>query len=249
MDAKLQQILENLGLEAKEARIYLATLEVGGGGVLEISRKANVERVNTYYVLDRLIKQGLVYESSRGQNRAFMAISVDKLEGIMQSRLEDLQKSMPILRSIENSNEVKPKISFYEGVEGIKRVFEETLKLKAGEEIVAIVTVEHMYETMQDWVPKYLEKRIKKGITMRVIAEDSEQARVHANNDKNELRESVLVDKDKFPFSNEINIFGDKMMIASYKDLMGVIIESREVANTQRAFFELAWLGAKQVGR
>ena len=54
MDAKLQKILENFGLEAKEARVYLAALEVGGGGVLEISRKANVERVNTYYVLDRL---------------------------------------------------------------------------------------------------------------------------------------------------------------------------------------------------
>ena len=178
-----------------------------------------------------------------------MAISVEKLAGIMQSRLEDLKKSMPLLRSIENSNEVKPKISFYEGVEGIKRVFEETLKLKQGEEIVAIATAEHIHETMQDWVPKYLAKRIKKGITMRVIAEDSEIARVHADNDKNELRESILVDKDKFPFSNEINIFKDKVMIASYKDLMGVIIESREVANTQRAFFELAWLGAKQVGK
>ena len=38
-------------------------------------------------------------------------------------------------------------------------------------------------------------------------------------------------------------------MIASYRDQMGVIIESKEIADTQRAIFELAWLGAEKENR
>ncbi len=62
--------------------------------------------------------------------------------------------------------------------------------------------------------------------------------------DKEELRQCRLIDIEKFPFKNQINIFGNKIMIASYRDQMGVIIESKEIADTQRAIFELAWLGA-----
>lgn len=45
----------------------------------------------------------------------------------------------------------------------------------------------------------------------------------------------------------EINIFANKLAIISFKEQMGVIIESADVAKTQRAIFELAWLGAKNI--
>lgn len=80
MNYQITKIIENLGLESKEARVYLAALEISGGSVLEISRKANVERVNTYYVLDALAKKGIIYESSHGNTKKFYAISPQKLE-------------------------------------------------------------------------------------------------------------------------------------------------------------------------
>ena len=83
---------------------------------------------------------------------------------------------------------------------------------------------------------------------MRAIVEDSELGRKHKEQDKEELRKTRLVPKEKFPFKNEINIYGDKVMIASYADLMAVVLESKDVAQTQRAFFELAWEGAAAYG-
>lgn len=73
--------------------------------------------------------------------------------------------------------------------------------------------------------------------------------REHQKNDRKENRVTRLVPKDKFPFSNEINIFGNKVMIASFKDQIGVIIESADVARTQRAIFELAWLGTEKYNK
>jgi hypothetical protein len=49
----------------------------------------------------------------------------------------------------------------------------------------------------------------------------------------------------QFPFTNEIDIYGNKVAILSYTgELLAVIIESESVARTQRMIFELAWLGA-----
>lgn len=53
-----------------------------------------------------------------------------------------------------------------------------------------------------------------------------------------------LVDKERFPFTNEINIFRNKMIIMSYADLLGVMVESEVIAKTQKSIFELSWLGA-----
>jgi len=63
---------------------------------------------------------------------------------------------------------------------------------------------------------------------------------------EHEIREEIESLPGKEGFSNEINIFANKVMIASFKDQIGVIIESADVAKTQRAVFELAWLGAEK---
>lgn len=112
---------------------------------------------------------------------------------------------------------------------------------------MAYSSAESIHEYLQDYVPQYLQRRARKGISQRAIAEDSDEAREHQKMDREELRQTRLVDKERFPFKNEINIFGNKIMIASYRDLMGVIIESKEIADTQRAIFELAWLGAERI--
>jgi len=48
-----------------------------------------------------------------------------------------------------------------------------------------------------------------------------------------------------YPFTNEINIYRNKVAIISLEDeLVAVVIESESIANGQRSIFELAWKGA-----
>ena len=67
--------------------------------------------------------------------------------------------------------------------------------------------------------------------------------------DKYELRESALVPKDKYSFSPEIDIYDNKVMIASWKDKMGIIIESQEIADAMKKVYELAWAEAKRLDK
>jgi 8-oxo-dGTP diphosphatase len=244
---KIIEKLERLGIEEKPARVYLAALELGGGLASEIAQKAGVERTHTYHLLEQLIREGLVYRSERGNLLIFMAQSPKKIGQMIESRLEHAKSLIPELLMLEGANTTKPKIKLYEGIEGIKQLFEETFELPRDSETLAYSSAESIHEYLQDYVPQYLKRRARKGISQRAIAEDSEEAREHQKMDREELRQTRLVNKERFPFKNEINIFGNKIMIASYRDLMGVIIESREIADTQRAIFELAWLGAATV--
>ena len=68
--------------------------------------------------------------------------------------------------------------------------------------------------------------------------------KVHGQDKKN-LREIRLVSVKDFPITNEINIYDNKVAIVSFSEdeaeLFGVIIESKEVAETQQQIFKMAW--------
>ncbi len=244
MDENVYQILDDLGLDRKFANVYLACLELGGEAASTIAQKAGVERANTYYILEQLSRKGLVYSATRDNVTIFVAQSPKRLESMAEARLSQVKKALPELMSIENSGSVKPRVRFYEGIDGIKQMFEETLDLPRGSETLAYSSFSVDNKYVEKYIEGYIPRRVKKGITQRCIIEYSADSIDLIGRDKAELRESRMVDPEKFPFSNQINIFGNKMFIASYKDLMGVIIESAEVVRTQRAIFELAWLGA-----
>ena len=69
-----------------------------------------------------------------------------------------------------------------------------------------------------------------------------EYAHNHLNDNKQELRQTLMIPKNKFSITNEINIYQDKVAIISLgEEKVGVIIKSKQIADTQRAIFNLLW--------
>lgn len=247
-DDKILKNMEQIGLDEKPARVYLATLELGGGSASFIAQKASVERVTTYHILEKLIADGLIYTAEKDGKRIYVAHSPKKLVSKQEEKLNQIKSMIPELLSFEGSNEIRPKIKFYEGEEGIKDLFNETLELPQGSETLAYVSYHTISKHLESFVPDFPKKRVARGISQRLIAEDSPQTRESLlKNDKDELRQTRLVPKEMYPFeADQINIFGNKMFIASLKDMLAMVIESETVAKSQRAIFELAWLGAER---
>ena len=63
------------------------------------------------------------------------------------------------------------------------------------------------------------------------------------------MRETALVPQSAFHFSPEINIYDNKIMIASWREKLGIIIESHEIADAMKKIYELAWAEAKRLDR
>ncbi|MDO9231401.1 MAG: helix-turn-helix domain-containing protein [bacterium] len=235
--------LGQLGLSEKEAKIYLALLEIGESTVLPISKKAGLKRTHCYELLENLARQDLVDYYEKNNRRQYYAEDPQKLKEALQLKLEGVNKILPELRSVYNQLTVKPRIRFYEGEEGLKEAQYDTLKISPGNEILSYAAAGGLY--YEKFADQYIKNRVKKNISVRAIVPITQETEKIVNQDKKQLRFSRLIPADKFPFTNEIDIYDNKVAIISYqKEFIAVIIESESIAKTQKMIFELAWEGA-----
>lgn len=249
----IKKSLEYIGFSEKEILVYLALLELGKGTVTQISRKAGINRPTGYHVLASLSLKELVKVSGKEPKQEYVAESPDQIEKFLQSKIEEDQKIIneakkiiPELKSIHNVTD-RPKVFFYEGKEGLQKVYEDTLTSNG--EILAYASVEDIEPTLPHYFPEYYKRRAKKGIKIRAIFPESPEARDRAMLDKEEIRESLIVPKEKFEFHPEINIYNNKVMIASWREKLGIIIESAEIADAMKKIYELAWTEAKRLNK
>ncbi len=79
----LDQQLRKIGLSDKEAKVYLAALELGKATVQEIAVKANVNRTTTYVAIEGLTEKELMSEYLENHKRFFIAEDPSKLDDIL----------------------------------------------------------------------------------------------------------------------------------------------------------------------
>lgn len=242
--------LQALGLPLEEAKVYHALLQLGGSYVSAIAKKAEVHRVVCYKILDELVTKGLVSSFRKNGVKHFAIESPAILVRKEQERLERAEKLLPELLSITNALAYKPKIQYYEGIEGMKNIFNETLSAK--EEMLGYTNLEAIPKVIpDDFLRDYAKRKIAKGIKTRMLSPHTPAALKYLETyyprgfDPN-LVEILFVNPRQFHFEYEMTIYGDKVAVLSLnpEERMGLIIESRIYARTQRAVFQLAWLGA-----
>lgn len=245
--------LEYIGFSGKEVLVYLALLQLGKGTVTQISRKAGINRPTGYHVLASLAVKDLVKISGKEPKQEYIAESPDQIEKMLLKKIKndedyikEAKKIIPELKSIHNIIN-RPKILFYEGKDGLEKAYEDTLS--SHEEILAYASVEDVSLALPHYFPAYFKRRAKKGIPIRAIFPDSPEAHELTKFDKEEIRTSALVPRGKYGFHPEINIYDNKVMIASWREKLGIIIESTEIADVMKKVFELAWVEAKRLDK
>jgi len=243
--------LAYFGLKKNEISVYLAILGLGRGTVSEISRKAGINRTTGYHLLDCLVSKELVRISGKEPKQEYVAESPDNILKIPIKRLEaakeDTEKAEELVPQLHSIHKVgnRPQIKFYEGIEGMKRVYEDTLT--STEEIRAYGNYDENYAVLKDYLLEYMRRRAEKKIHVRAIAPDTRFARERKANDTKEDREIALVSPERFSISPEIDVYDNKVVISSWEEKLGIIIESREIADAMKQIFELAWDRAKQM--
>jgi len=244
--------LQQLGLSEKEAKVYLAGLELGSSTVQEIARKAGINRPTTYFQIENLMKMGLMSSMVRGKKKYFAVESPDKVLRLLEKQKEEIKekeenfkKIFPELQGLFATTEEKPKVRFFEGKEGIKTIREDILKtnFKTLEEFVPL---DDCYRFFPPRPRDYRWKMAKKleRIPEKLLYTTQEGAILPA---REKLIERRFIPLDKFPSHTEITIYGSKITLVSHqKNLIGVIIESKDIADSLRSLFNLAWELAKK---
>ena len=244
--------LQKLSLSPSEAKTYLAVLDAGELRVAEVAKIIGHTKMAGYLAVRALIEKGLLGEVTKGGHKYVVAEDPDRLllrlkeeKNRLEQQESNLGQLLPELEVLYHSAKVKPGVRVYEGLEGLKTVYEDTLKtLKPGDSFVAFGSADVAFAHLRVYLVDYIARRVKKRISFRGIAPADKVSREYLAKNTAELREVRLVSAKRFPFKNEIDIYANKVAILSFQDQIGVIVESKQIADTQRAIFDLAWLGA-----
>lgn len=244
MNKEINKALQEVGLTKEETSVYLAGLELGEDSVQNIAKKAGIKRPTAYLVINSLIEKGLFYQTFKGKKRYFGAQNPKDLEINLKRKELELAKIMPELNSIYNTLESKPKVRFYEGVAGAMAVYNDMLdSTPKNGEMLSFAGIKNFFETFpKEFAAEYFTRRVKKNIRPRIIALDSVESRQWLRDSEKEMRDILLISEDQFNFSGDIEIYGDKVALISYKEnFMTIIIESQEISDMQRSMFNLIW--------
>lgn len=243
-----EKILEEIGFSKKKARIYLAILELGEVSVIDIAKKLGIKRTTVYNILPELLSDGYVKKTMKNKKALFFVENPDLLKNNLESKLELIENALPEIKKMQNIFPFKPKITFYEGFGGVKELYNDTLKSSfAGDTILSFTGITDYQRLIpQDISRDYIKDRIVKKIRIKVISTRSEVAEKWQRDAQKELREIKIVDDPKYKFDGDIEIYGNKLALISYKEnFMGVVIESKEISQMQRLAFQIMWNSIK----
>ena len=238
----LQKELENLGMDDKEAYVYLSLLEIGEANVAKISKKSGVKRTTVYNAIEALKEKGLVSSTIKKQNTLYLAEDPRKLEQHLGEKMLSLKSILPELLSLSNFIDKKPRIRYFEGIEGVKEAYRDTLNYP-GRETLAWASQNAVKYFESDWLWKnYLPRRIEKKIWQRAIVPNNPEMRSFTSEDQKHLRRTKFIPKDKLPFEVEINLYGEqRIAIMSFEEKLSLIVESKKIYNTLKNIFEIMW--------
>ena len=86
--ATLLKILQNLGIQEKQAKVYLACLELGSATIQELAQKSKVKRTSIYNFLEELKNLGLITEIKEGKKLLLIPENPETVVKRAEQRLE-----------------------------------------------------------------------------------------------------------------------------------------------------------------
>jgi sugar-specific transcriptional regulator TrmB len=125
----LAKELQAVGFSEKQAKVYVACLELGPSPVQKIAQRAGLVRPTTYVILDELSERGLVSNHKKAKKTMFRAEDPDVVFEILlrqhldlQTKIKKIKQDLARLRSLQGGRPEYPKVKIYEGVEGVMQI-------------------------------------------------------------------------------------------------------------------------------
>ena len=251
-----QETLINAGFDPSEAEIYEIFIKNGELDVPKLQEYTDLSRATIYDSLASLMAKGYIDYRKEGRRAFYRPNHPNKLFNLVEEKKhEAIQFSLEMSSLVEhmtgafNLSSNKPGVRFFEGVEGLKEIYKDTLIPKSNR--YSIISPTSADPEMRKWLQTvYIPKRIKLQIYSKAIISDTKEKEKFPKKEPKFLRESRIVSPEEFPIDISIMLYGkQKIAFVSYgtKEMIGFIIESPAIYRSLRSFFELAWQRADQI--
>ena len=253
----LEQALQSAGLSEKEARVYLAALELGAAGAMQIARKSGINRGTTYLIAENLMLRGLMSSVERDGHTLFsseppgqLLSRIEKESQTVDERKRALAAALPELEAlVKAGGTTRPSVRYYEGLLGLEAM-RETLYKNRRHEVLNAANMNITHEVLPRENLEAHRKKLRlydvRGRMLYTCTDELEKE-LYPSPPVVGLWERRRLPADRFPFHGEVVIFGDHVAFVSYAgSISGALIEHAHFALSMKTIFEMAWKEAEK---
>lgn len=243
------ELFQQAGLTKDQAALYAVLLSKGAQTARAVTFEAKVNRTLGYAVLKQLEEMGLVYKSEEPGKVATFAPAHPTL---LQERIDAQAKSaeraaialksaLPDLSSAYNLATGRPGIRFYEGMDGIREVLNDSLT--ATEPVRAYVDNQAIVQHIPELNNEYVAARRRLNIARRNIATDTAENRFSIEGFLPALTEWRLIPWPATPINTITQLYDGKVSYFTLgsENLIGVIIADAHIFEFHRRQFDYLW--------
>jgi sugar-specific transcriptional regulator TrmB len=234
-------VLQDFGLTESESKVYLTLLRVRSGLAGDITKKTGMHRRNVYDALERLVQKGLVGFIIQNKRKYFQVKEPERFLEILENKKIAFEKILPKLESRYESAETKQEVMILKGKNGLKTAFDD--QIKVGKPIYVYGASEKYNSILKYYSYQHRRKRLEKKINVKIIFNENVKGTERA---KMPLAEVKFLPEEFIGVTDTI-IYGNKVELFIWtEDPFVIMIESKELADSYRKFFNLLWKTAKK---
>lgn len=242
---KSVEALKAVGLTDKEARVYVALLQLGRASSYAVSTRSGLKKPTTYVILDELVEKGFARKIPRAKKKMYVPANPEEVFGIAEEKLQVARKALPELKSLTKESG-KVNTLYFEGLEGVRQAMWYRMEDQKEQEVVGFYaanlnTSNEGYALISEWLAE-LQKR---NTTLTGITPKHETIRQFFEGDENR---TAPLDLKFLPFdeysskvSMEAVLDFVRILDLNEDTMQAVIIENRYVADMLRQIFDLVW--------
>ena len=249
---KIERILKDIGLDDLEVKCYLELLKKSPQKASDLEKALEISKATILNALYRLSNEvGIIKRAKKKNSYLFLVEDVndvvkvlERAENKIKKNKEDALALLPEMRAMQNYEITKPKIYYYEGKEGLKKVFEEVLD--EAKEIIGYGSNEDEVKYLEKLFPAYYEERVKKKIPVKAIIPATEfNIKDTLENESKFIRKTHLIPKE-FNYPIQVNIYGNSSVFYSFEEKFALKINSKPIAACLKKIFEMAFDDARE---
>ncbi len=241
MDTILK-VLNEIGLNKKEALIYGALLKNGKMTVSEIAREAEIKRATVYQHVATLLEKDFVARMPVGKRMFYLAANPKKILANFEKKQRVLENGIEDMSVIFNESTHKPKVQFYEGKRELKNIYEEIFESVG--DMYSIFPPRSFFSNFTENDYREFDSLIKahalksKDLMVRQEGLKKVLAMRKENYDKNQQTKIL---PEAFASNVDVLIAGNRVALISLTNLSAIVIENDDIADFFKSTFNFFW--------
>jgi sugar-specific transcriptional regulator TrmB len=241
---EINELLKDFGLTESETKIYLYLLSHGHATPPAIAKSTGISRPNCYSVLQSLEGRSLITDRLQGKRKVYLANDPAALVASLEKKKKTLESALPDLRMMFAKQTNKPNITFYEGVEQFKVLFNEVLSSK-DKKVYGVASTKKLFDAVgRDFFRIWGKNMKKNGIKLNDIIshESSMESADFAKSNFSDYYNFKSLPPSAGDLPSDILIWDDCVALMSLDEpLFATLIKNQAVADTMKLLFEQSW--------